>query len=526
MNYPGRFASGVSDTESVHFNFDSLADHGHAGTFEIPDAHLLFSGDYQRSGSDLIISDQLHHVVVPNYFHGEKRPSLVSPEGAPLDARVVDALTGHVAYAQAGAAAPGAKVVGHVVKMTGSASLVRNGVAVVINTGDTLYQNDVVQTGTSSTLGLVLDDGTAFNLSANARFMLNDFNFDPAGTSNSSLVTLVQGAASFVAGQIAPTGDMKVATPVAVIGIRGTAVILDIDSADGRVAISVADQQDGQVHSVQVFRCAPAGTTGVCTAGDPIGTVASNGPSLSLTPAGNLQVVAQEINKTPAGIAQEFNSFQQVLGTYDAGKQQFPNLPQHTENNTNQNNTNTGTTKTAMGSTPILPSDPPATTVLASDTKAATGGEPVSEVTGTPIGSGALVVSAALPQAQSSSTTLVVVTPLAPVQITDTGGAIIQSSQIITGTVDAAYVGTTITIFDTYNGVTTALGTTTVSPGGVWSTSVTLTGYGSHTIMAQDAAANSTRIAVLKVRRVIGHVLSATADKRRDPTPRHPTAFL
>ncbi|TMJ52385.1 MAG: hypothetical protein E6G85_11905 [Alphaproteobacteria bacterium] len=486
MNYPGRYASDLSDTQSVHFDF-GLADHGHAGTFRIPDAHLLFSGDYQRSGSDLIISDQLHHVVVPNYFHGEKRPSLVSPEGAALDASVIDALTGHVAYAQAGGAAPAAKVVGHVVKMSGSASIVRNGVAIVINTGDTLYQNDVVQTGSNSTLGLVLDDGTAFNLSANARFMLNDFNFDANGTSNSSLMTLVQGAASFVAGQIAPTGDMKVATPVSVIGIRGTAVILDISSTDGTVSVSVVDQHDNQVHAIQVYN-----TLGVL-----IATVASNGPGLILTPTAALNVIAQESNKTTDQITQEFNAFQQVLNTYDTGKQQFPNLPQHTENNTNQNNTNTGTTRTAaMGSTPVLSSDPPATTVLASDNKGEGGGEPVSEVTATPIGSGALVVSAALPPVQSSSTTLVV-TPLAPVEITGTGGPTNQSSQTIIGTVDAAFVGTIITILDTYNGVTTVLGNATVTAGGVWSANVTLSGNGSHTIVAEDAAADSTSTPVV-----------------------------
>jgi hypothetical protein len=60
-------------------------------------------------------------------------------------------------------------VVGQIVKMTGSASVVRNGVTIVVNVGDTIYQNDVLQTGSGSTLGLVLEDGTAFNLSANAR---------------------------------------------------------------------------------------------------------------------------------------------------------------------------------------------------------------------------------------------------------------------------------------------------------------------------------------------------------------------
>lgn len=107
--------------------------------------------------------------------------------------------------------------------------------------------------------------------------------YDPNGTSNHSLVSLIQGAATFVAGQIAPTGDMEVSTPATVIGVRGTVVILGINSIDGQVSISVADQQDGQVHSVQVYKCTPSGIQGVCMAGDQIGTVASNG--LSLTPA-------------------------------------------------------------------------------------------------------------------------------------------------------------------------------------------------------------------------------------------------
>jgi hypothetical protein len=190
--------------------------HGdNAHSFVVPDAHLLFSGDFQRSGRDLVISDPSHRFVVSNYFHGDKRPLLVSPDGAPLDSAFVDALTGHAEYAQAGGGSPTGKIIGHVAKMTGSASIVRNGVTIDVQTGDAVYQSDVVQTGSFSTLGLVLNDGTTFNLSANARLMLNDFTFDASSTSNSSFVTLVQGAASFVAGQVAKTGDMNVATPAA-----------------------------------------------------------------------------------------------------------------------------------------------------------------------------------------------------------------------------------------------------------------------------------------------------------------------
>ena len=223
MNYVGKFeSSGLESPSNAHVELDSLSHRGGpADSFTVPDAHLLFSGDYHRSGQDLIISDHDHRVVVPNYFHGDKRPALVSPEGAPLDPKVVDALTGHAEYAQAGAA-PAAKLIGHVAKLTGSASVVRNGVTVEVQNGDAVYQSDVVQTGSSSTLGLVLIDGTTFNLSANARLMLNDLTYDATSSSNSSLITLVQGAASFVAGQVAKTGDMKVASPLDPMQARRT----------------------------------------------------------------------------------------------------------------------------------------------------------------------------------------------------------------------------------------------------------------------------------------------------------------
>lgn len=334
MSYAGKLGSITSGLFPTGLAVDSASLASESAIVRLPDAHLLFSGDFARWGSDLIISDHLHRMVVSNYFHGDKRPTLVSPEGAALDPNVIEALTGHVQYAQAAATASASKVVGHVVKLAGSASIVRNGTTIILNNGDAVYQNDVVQTGSGSSIGLVMVDGTTFNLSANARMMLNDLTYEATSTSNSSLFTLVQGAASFVAGQVAKTGDMKVGTPVATMGIRGTAVILDISSADGKVSISVIDQRDGQQHSVEVFN----------TRGDLIGTVTSTGSGLTLTPAGNFQVITQDNNKTAAQIAAEFNAFQLLLQTYDAGKALFPDLPQHTDANPN-------TTRYASGST-------------------------------------------------------------------------------------------------------------------------------------------------------------------------------
>ena len=109
MNYAGAFGSGGLESHSAaQVDIDSLSHHGGANSVTIPDAHLLFAGDYERSGTDLIVSDHDHRVVVPNYFQGDKHPTLVSPDGAPLDPKVIEALTGHVQYAQASGAAAAA----------------------------------------------------------------------------------------------------------------------------------------------------------------------------------------------------------------------------------------------------------------------------------------------------------------------------------------------------------------------------------------------------------------------------------
>ena len=46
-------------------------------------------------------------------------------------------------------------------------------------------------------------------------------------------LSLVEGTFSFVAGKVAPTGEMRVDTPVATMGIRGTTVISKIASTGG-----------------------------------------------------------------------------------------------------------------------------------------------------------------------------------------------------------------------------------------------------------------------------------------------------
>jgi hypothetical protein len=165
-----------------------------------------------------------------------------------------------VAQAQSNAAqAPAASLetspIGKVVTASGSITIEHaNAVIVQANlpaasevgqtkVGDPVYKGDVVQTGADGKVGITFTDGTAFNLSSNARMVLNEFVYDPNGKANSTLISLTKGTFTFIAGKVAKTGDMKIDTPVATMGIRGTTPHVEI-SDDGSVRFSTLIEEN------------------------------------------------------------------------------------------------------------------------------------------------------------------------------------------------------------------------------------------------------------------------------------------
>ena len=94
------------------------------------------------------------------------------------------------------------------------------------------------------------DDETTFNLSANANITVDEFIYEEGGKNNSALFKIARGTVAFAAHQVAKTGDMKIATPTATMGIRGTSGVSQYPKADAvhpaGVASSSAPTRDGQ----------------------------------------------------------------------------------------------------------------------------------------------------------------------------------------------------------------------------------------------------------------------------------------
>jgi FecR protein len=270
----------------------------------IDDTHFLFTAHFKKSGPDLILTgDDGKKLVITNYFNLDKHPDLVSPDGAVLSSELVERLAGPDApgqYAQAGAPA-GAIVIGRV-EIAGATATVQhvNGVVDNLKNGDSLLKGDVVTTGEGEGCTFGLIDGTTFNMGSNARMVLAELVYESNGSSNSALINLVKGSFVFVAGQVAHTGDMKVSTPVATMGIRGTTVGTYLD----------ADINGNVYQLTATLLSDPGGGSGAYDLMDPttgavLHRVRSTATQVTLAFGANNQLSVQESNKSPAIIQRE-----------------------------------------------------------------------------------------------------------------------------------------------------------------------------------------------------------------------------
>jgi hypothetical protein len=164
------------------------------------------------------------------------------------------------ARAQGNSAAQEGKPIGKVVTVAGAVTIQHSaGVVVQANLAassgqtkvdDPVYRGDVVQTGADGSVGIIFGDGTSFNVSKNARMEINEFIYDPKGTSNSTLFSLTKGTFTMLAGKTAKTGNMRVETPVGTMGIRGTAPHVEI-SDDGTVKFSTLIEENKNLATPQ-----------------------------------------------------------------------------------------------------------------------------------------------------------------------------------------------------------------------------------------------------------------------------------
>jgi hypothetical protein len=117
---------------------------------------------------------------------------------------------------------------GRIKVTTGAVFVVREGKAVPANPGDVLFEADGLRTGANGRLGVILKDDTRIALGPSSEIRLDRFAYAPAEGQFGFALRLVRGVAAYVSGRIAKLApdSIRLETPAAIVGVRGTTVVL------------------------------------------------------------------------------------------------------------------------------------------------------------------------------------------------------------------------------------------------------------------------------------------------------------
>ena len=219
-----------------------------------------------------------------------------------------------VAPANQPAASAADNSIGQVASMSGSATVTRgNSSRAALKVADVIYAKDILQTDVNSSLGITFDDETTFSLSANTRIVIDSFVYQEGGHGNIASFNVASGTASFIASLVAKTGDMKIATPEATLGIRGTTGIVEVPPGGGAAAptVKLYPDADGHVGRIEVFN-RQGGSLGALTQG-------ASAFALRVGPGGRIAAVPYQIPAAEA--ARDRGDLQRLTLTHTIGRQ-------------------------------------------------------------------------------------------------------------------------------------------------------------------------------------------------------------
>jgi hypothetical protein len=248
-------------------------------------------------------------------------PLEAGPLRLAVDARSGPARLAQTQPAQAPAAAPSAapaadEPIGNVATLTGSATVTRNNAATPLKLQDDIFLNDVLQTSANSTLGVTFNDATTFNLTANAQITVDNYVYEDGGKQNAALFDVARGTVAFVAAAVAHTGDMKISTPTATLGIRGTTGLVEVpeNAAAGsanNVAIKLYPDPDGSVGRIEVND----------RAGSRLGFLTQGASGFTIRPGAGGRFAALPLAISPQQALRDLGIVRQVHAAQSVGRQ-------------------------------------------------------------------------------------------------------------------------------------------------------------------------------------------------------------
>ena len=177
----------------------------------------------------------------------------------------------------------------------------------------------MVQTGAKSSLGITFSDATTFNLKANSQITIDTYVYEDGGKQNAGVFDVAKGTVAFVAAAVAKNGDMKITTPTATLGIRGTTGLVEVPEGaaannPNNVAIKLYPDADGKVGRIEVND----------RAGARLGFLNQGSSGFTIRPgAGGARFAAVPLTISPQQVLRDQGFVRQVHSTQNLGRRVF-----------------------------------------------------------------------------------------------------------------------------------------------------------------------------------------------------------
>ena len=154
--------------------------------------------------------------------------------------------------------------IGRVTEISGTAIIRRGNVSVPVIKGIPVEMNDRVETKTGRAK-IIFNDDTTVTVTESSLLIIDDFVYDPKNSSGKLNIRAASGTIRYTSGKIAHDNPntVKISTPTATIGVRGTDFSMSVDEVGGSMIILMPSCEQ----SLESIKCG-SGVIDVISAGD------------------------------------------------------------------------------------------------------------------------------------------------------------------------------------------------------------------------------------------------------------------
>ena len=121
--------------------------------------------------------------------------------------------------------------VGLVKVSKGSVQIERNGAKIAAPVGASVMASDVIMTGADGSAGITFTDNSLVSVGPNSVFAIDKYNFDSTTHAGEFEGSLRKGRLAAISGKMVKQSpeSMKIRTPSAIMGVRGTEFVVQVD---------------------------------------------------------------------------------------------------------------------------------------------------------------------------------------------------------------------------------------------------------------------------------------------------------